>query len=171
MIKFFSGLAGKVKAKPFLFIGLAVVVFWVFGKQVNKLLAWVRGRFQGAVISKDVQKKVAQDAGTSTETIEKNVRIETCKAVASAVYAALHEKPFSFLPRSIFGSVEDEDEIVSQCNSLKNGLEAKYMSSYYFEKYQIRLRGLLIKYVGTGLNSLGTSSYKDIRPEIWNNIN
>jgi hypothetical protein len=153
-MRLFTGLASKFKAKPFLFIGGAIVLLWIFGKQFNKLLSFFRGRLQGSVVTTSVNKKVAQDSGTTVETVKASVREETCKGVASAIFAALHEKPWGFLPRSFFGSTEDESEVVSECNSLKNGLEAKFMSSYYFEKYQNRLKGLIIKYV---------DNYKDIR--------
>src|SRR4051812_41888609 len=117
MMKLFTGLASKFKAKPFLFIGGAIALLWIFGKQFNKLLSFFRSRLQGSVVASSVKKKVAQDSGTSVDTVKTNVREETCKGVASAVFAALHEKPWGFLPRSFFGSTEDESEVVAECNS------------------------------------------------------
>jgi len=149
-----------IKQKRLWFILGVVVVLWVFGKQLGKLLTFLRSRLQGSVITSSVQKKVAADSGTTVKTVAAQVRQEFCKGVASAVFAAMHEKPLGFLPRGIFGSTEDEKEIKKELNSLENGLEAKFVSSYYAEKYGQRLKGLVIKYVG----------YTDIRAEIWNNI-
>jgi hypothetical protein len=170
MNRFFSSISQGFKRKPVVYIVVCAVVVWIFGKQLNKLLVWFRSRLQGSVISSSVKKKVAQDSGTSVDTVEKNVRVETCKGVASAVFAAMHEQYFGFLPRSWFGSKQDGDEIVKELNSLANGLEAKYASSYYFEKYQSRLKDEILTYSNKLINSF-VSGYKDIRPEIWNNLN
>jgi hypothetical protein len=157
-----AGGVSKIKWKVVFLVGLALVVFFVFGKQLNKLLAWVRSRFQGAVVTKSVTEKTAQNSGTSADTVKKLVRQETCKGVASAVFAALHTKALGFLPRAWFGSTEDEDEVVRELNSLQNGMEASFTASYYFEKYQARLKDLCVKYV---------DNYRSIRAEIWNNLN
>jgi len=146
------------------------VVLFVFGKQVNKLFAWIRSRFQGAVINKSVVNAVADDSGTSPATVSQVVREETCQGVADAVYSALHENFFGFLPSSIFGSKNDLDTVVDELNSLKNGTEAKYVSSYYYQKYGSRLKAELTSDTSKFINILA-AGVSSIRPEIWNNLN
>ena len=169
MKQFFLNIAGKFKRKPLLYGGLAVVVLWVFGKELRKLFDWIRHRVESKATTKSVREKVAQDSGSSSKTVVATVREETCKGVASAVFAAMHEKYFGFIPRSWVGSKEDGDEVVKELNSLKNGLEAKYVSSYYFEKYGERLRPKIISMESSAINFF-EAGIKSIRPEIWNNI-
>ena len=169
MRQLFSKISSGFKTKPFLYIGGSVVILWIFGKELRKLLDWVRHHVESKATTKSVREKVAQDSGSSAKTVVATVREETCKGVAQAVFAAMHEKYFGFIPRSWVGSKEDGDEVVKELNSLKNGLEAKYVSSYYFEKYAERLRPKIISMDSSAINFF-EAGIKSIRPEIWNNI-
>ena len=92
MKQLFSKISSGFKTKPFLYIGGCVVILWIFGKELRKLLDWLRHRVESKATTKSVQNKVAQDSGTSTKTVTAQVREETCKGVASAIFAAMHEK-------------------------------------------------------------------------------
>lgn len=148
----------KKKIAVYLSIGVGVLVFW---SQIARVLTFIRTRITGKVVTTDVMKKVAAETGSSVKTISSTVRQEYCKGVAGSVFAMLHEKPLGFLPRSWFGSVENEAGIIKELNTLQSANEARFVSSYYFEKYSERLKTLLVKY-------LSTSDMNEVRMEIKN---
>lgn len=156
-------IAAKISSSKNKYVVIAVLLgILVFWSQIGKLLTFFRNRLTGMVNDTDTIKAVANDTGLSSTTVKQTIRIETCKGVAETCHAMLHEKPLGFIPVSWFGSVENETGLLKQLNSLKNGNEAKYVSSYYYQKYQERLKPLLYKYMD--------AFYSKIIPEIKNNL-
>lgn len=142
----------------------AVLGVVVILSQFARIMTFLRNRFTSGVVTNDILKRVANDTGASVSTVAGLVRTDYCKGVASTIFQALHEKPLGFLPRSWFGSTEDEETIVNELRKLKNGKEAAFLSSYYFEKYQKRLKSEIYKF-------LSSTDLAAIPNEIKNNLN
>src|SRR5437762_12347016 len=84
MKRAFSSITAAFKKQPTLYIFICVALVYVFSRQLSKLLSFLRSKLEGGIIGKSVKESVAHDRGNSADTIEQNVRIETCRCVADA---------------------------------------------------------------------------------------
>ena len=162
MGKIFAPIVAMFKnKKPAELVVLAVLGLLLF-KHAGKLASWVRERFQGSIARGSALSEAASETNVSRSQIQASVRESFLQGLAETLHGNLHDKPLGFL-NSWFGTFEDEDAVIENLNKVAGVSEARFLSIYYFQKYNESLLDQV-------QSAMDNSYRKKIRAVVYNSL-